>query len=86
MAKSLAENLQGEVSSRIVTMYDEEDEPWAEIRVEFVDGEPKQIKAKVGGTLATKDWKNDEFSLSSMEDVLSEIQNFIPVRLKWIGQ
>ena len=86
MAKKLAADLMGEVNSRIVTLYDEENEPWAEFRVAFVDGTPKQIKMHIGGTKASKDWIDEESALESMEDVLCEIQNFLQVSFNWLGE
>lgn len=91
MAKELAVMLKkkkgiSEASSRIVTIYDEQDEPWAEIRVVFNDAVPAMLKVHIGGTNAQKEWKDDEWGLEQMEDVLSEIQNFIPVRLNWLGE
>ena len=86
MAKELAADLMGKVSSRIVTVYDEENNPWAEFRVEFVDGVPTNIKVQIGGTKATKEWKDDEQGLESMENILCEIQNFIIVSFNWLGE
>ena len=76
----------GEADTRIVTIYDEQDEPWAEIRVVFNDAVPAMLKVHIGGTIAQKEWKDDEWGLEQMEDVLSEIQNFIEVRLNWLGE
>ena len=86
MAKELATDLTGEVNSRIVTVYDEDNNPWAEFRVVFVDGAPKEIKIHIGGTNASKDWTDEQSALESMENVLCEIQNFLIVSFNWLGE
>lgn len=86
LAKELAVGWgKGKAEARIVTVEDDKDEPWAEVKVEFVDGEPQTIKVRTGSTIATKEWINDEHGLESIEYVISEIQNYLIVNLIWLG-
>ncbi len=82
LAKELAGTYGGKVSSRIVTVYDGET-PWAEVRVEFNDGEPKMIKIVAGETVGTKPWEDEKNGLESIEKVLSTLPY---AELNWLGE
>ena len=85
-AEEIAEGLEGEVEIRLLTIEDDEDKPWAEVKVCFIDGEADSIKVRTGSTVVRKDWTSEEEGLESIENVVSEIENMLIVNLIWLGE
>ena len=82
MAKQLATNLNGEVSTRIVTVYDD-GKLWGEFRLVFINGEPSEIKVDIGTRVGTLPWKCEKDGLEAIENVLSTVNE---AQLNWLGE